>query len=59
MPKIEEKLKRCLEEGQKGGARHKGLRKIDPDKELALAHLSKAMHNFSAVTFFYKNGFSV
>lgn len=58
MLKIEEKLRKCIEEGQKGGTRHKGLRKINPNKELASAHLNKAMHNFNAITFFYKNGFA-
>ena len=58
MHKAEEKLNKCLKEGEKAGARHKGLRKIKPSKELASDHLKKAMHNFSAMNFFYKNGFS-
>ena len=58
MPRINEKLNKCLKEGEKGGVRHKGLKKIKPVKELALEHLNKAIHNFKAVSFFYKNGFS-
>ncbi len=58
MPKLNEKLKKCLKEGEEGGERHKGLKKIDPDKGLALAHLDKAMHNLKAMSFFYKNDFS-
>lgn len=57
MPKIEEKIKRCVEEGKRG-ERHKGLRKINPNKQLALEHLNKAIHNFAAMNNFYKNGFS-
>ena len=58
MPKLNEKLNKCLKEGEKGGIRHKGLKKIDPDKDLALNHLKKARHNFTAITEFAKIGFS-
>ncbi|MBU0930316.1 MAG: HEPN domain-containing protein [Nanoarchaeota archaeon] len=57
MQKIEEKLKKCIEEGKRG-ERHKGLREINPDKQLALEYLNKAMHNLKAITFFYNGGFS-
>lgn len=58
MPKLNEKLKKCFKEGETGKPRYKGLRKINPNKELSLAHLNKAMHNFKAISFFQKNGFS-
>ena len=57
MPKLNEKLSKCLKEGEKEG-RHKGLKKIEPDKGLALDHLEKARHNFKAITTFVQVGFS-
>ena len=58
MRRLNEKLNKCLKEGEKGGIRHKGLKKIEPDIELALAHLEKARHNFKAITSFAQIGFS-
>lgn len=58
MLKLNKKLKKCLKEGGSGGERHKGLRKINPNKELSLNHLNKALHNFKAMNFFHKNSFS-
>ena len=57
MSKLDEKLKRCLKEGEHG-IKHKGLRKIKPNKEISINHLKKADHNYKAMIFFYKNGFS-
>ena len=53
-----EKLKKCLDEGKRGGERHQGLRNITPSKELADACLKKAEHNFEAITVFHNTGFS-
>ncbi len=53
-----DKLKKCLNEGQRGGERHQGLRNIKPSKELADAYLKKAEHNFEAITFFHNTGYS-
>ena len=58
MHKLDEKLKKCFREGEKIIERHRGLKKIKPDKELSLGHLNKAMHNFKAIEFFHKNGYS-
>ena len=58
MPKPSEKLGKCLKEGERGGHKHKGLRKTEPDEELKKDHLEKALHNYKAVTTFYKAGFS-
>lgn len=58
MSKLNERLKKCFKEGESGGRKHKGIRKITPNKELSLAHLNKALHNFEAITTFYKTGFS-
>ena len=53
-----EKIKRCLDEGNRGGERHQGVRNITPNKELADAYLKKAEHNFEAITTFHNTGFS-
>lgn len=58
MSKLNEKLSKCLKEGERRGIRHKGLKEIKPDNGLALAHLDKALHNFKAITSFAKIGFS-
>lgn len=52
-----DKLKDCLKEG-KIGERHKGLRVIEISEENISGHIKKAVHNFNAMEFFYKNGFS-
>ena len=54
---IQDKLKKCLKEGEKG-ERHKGLRKIEVSEEKIKGHLNKAIHNFKAMTSFQKTGFS-
>ena len=48
-----EKLKKCFDEGLHGGERHQGLRKIKIAKDAVNGHLSKAIHNFEAVTSFH------
>ncbi|MBI2671919.1 HEPN domain-containing protein [Candidatus Woesearchaeota archaeon] len=58
MPKLDEKLKKCFKEGEKEIERHKGLRKIKPNRKLSSDHLKKAMHNLKAIFFFNKNGYS-
>jgi len=40
-----DKLKKCLDEGRKGGERHKGLKRARADQQLAYQHLKKALHN--------------
>ena len=52
------KLKKCFDEGNKGGERHKGLLKIMPDLDKAQAYLTKALHNFNAITDFHDYGYS-
>ena len=54
---IKNKIKNCLKEGEKR-KRHKGLRKITIDKKIIDGHINKAIHNFKAMIFFQKNGFS-
>ena len=39
---IKKKIKRCLNEGEVGGERHKGLKKINIDKLRIKNHLNKA-----------------
>ena len=47
------KLKKCLDEGSKGGERHQGLRKTKPSKDVVQGHLAKSIHNFEAMTSFH------
>lgn len=54
---IKEKLKKCFNEGEIG-KRHKGLKKIEVSEDKVKDHLNKAAHNFKAIIFFSKNGFS-
>lgn len=52
------KLDKCFEEGEKGGERHKGLKKIEISEKKVKGHLNKAIHNFKAMISFQKMGFS-
>ena len=54
---IKDKLNNCFKEGEKS-ERHKGLRRIDISKEKTKGHLNKAIHNFKAMIYFQKTGFS-
>jgi uncharacterized protein (UPF0332 family) len=54
---IKDKLEKCFKEGEKK-ERHKGLKKIDVNKEKINNHLIKAEHNFKAMIYFKKGGFS-
>jgi len=51
------KFKWCLEKGKKGGRKHRGLRRIKPDKAEANNHIQKALHNLEAVEYNIKGGF--
>jgi len=48
------KAKKELENNKK----HRGLVKIDENKEKSKEHLHKAVHNLSAVSYFNQGGFS-
>ena len=50
---VNEKLKRCLDEGSRGGERHQGLRRIKPVAGGVQGHLEKAAHNLEAMTIFH------
>jgi len=52
-----DKLKNCFKEGEKR-ERHKGLRKIDVSMESVKGYVKKAIHNFNAMDFFHKSGYS-
>ena len=56
--KIDEKLRKCFDEGKKGSERHKGLVKVSIDIEKSEAYLAKALHNFNAITDFHNLGYS-
>lgn len=55
---LQDKLKKCFDEGRRGGERHQGLRKITSRAENAKAHLAKALHNFKAMERFHDFGYS-
>ncbi|MDD4877929.1 MAG: HEPN domain-containing protein [Candidatus Nanoarchaeia archaeon] len=55
---MQDKLKKCFDEGKKGGERHKGLRKVTLNDKDAKSHIIKALHNFSAITAFHNMGYS-
>lgn len=50
---VNEKLKKCFEEGKRNHERHQGLRKMTPNAEAVQGHLAKAIHNFEAMTSFH------
>jgi len=53
----QDKLDKCFEEGKRSCERHKGLRVIKNNSVLAQDYLTKAIHNFHAITDFYKLGY--
>ena len=53
-----DKIKDCLKEGENQGERHKGIRMIGISEEIVSGHIKKAIHNFNAMDFFHKSGFS-
>jgi len=59
MSQSKDKVKWCLKKAEKEIAeskKHRGLVKINPNKTLAIEHISKAEHNLEA-TFFLKKDF--
>ncbi len=54
---IQNKIKECVKEGEKG-ERHKGLKKVNPSRELIYGHIKKAIHNFNAIDLFAKFNYS-
>lgn len=55
---LNEKLSKCFNEGEKGGERHKGLKKIKVSEDKVMGHLNKAIRNFHAISDFKKIGYS-
>lgn len=55
---MQAKVKKCLDEGKKGGERHQGLRKIRHSPEKIQEHIKKAIHNLEATQDFYNLGYS-
>lgn len=49
----DKKFKKCFDEGKRGGGRHQGLRIIKPNADAVQGHLTKAVHNFEAMTSFH------
>lgn len=57
----ENKLDWCLKKAKREiemGKKHRGLIKIEPDIKKANEHILKAEHNFDAVSYFDRGGFS-
>lgn len=55
---IQNKLKKCFKEGEIGGERHQGLRKVEINKNKINNHIIKAEHNIKSMIYFKKGGFS-
>ena len=53
-----DKLNECFKEGERGGGRHKGLKKIELNEGLIEEHLKKAGHNLNAVAEFKNINYS-
>jgi uncharacterized protein (UPF0332 family) len=61
MSQVTKKVDWCLRKAEKELAeegKHRGLVKINPNKELAGKHLAKAQHNLEAAYHFTKTGYS-
>lgn len=54
---VNDKINKCIKEGEKGTQRHKGIRKISPDQNRTTEHIKKAIHNMEAMLFFKEHGF--
>lgn len=57
MDNTERKFHWCLEKGNIGGRKHRGLRRIKPDIQEAEKHIQKALHNLKAVDYNIKGDF--
>lgn len=57
MLQLEKQISWCLKKGNER-KKHKGIKFIKPDVDLANEHLKKAEHNFKAMLSFQKTGFS-
>ena len=55
---VNNKLKKCLNEGKHGDERHQGLRRIKPNADVVQGHLTKSVHNFEAMTSFHDMQYS-
>lgn len=55
---LKDKLDKCFKEGEKGGERHKGLKKTELKEYMVDEHLKKAKHNLNAITEFKRMGYS-
>ncbi len=61
MPHADNKVDWCLKKAEKElkeTGKHRGIVRIRPDKELALAHIKKAEHTLKAITDFSRIGYS-
>ena len=56
LKKAEKEIEECKKHKRK--IRHRGIRKIEPNKKLAIAHIEKARHNLEVLKLLRKEGFS-
>ncbi|MBI4139508.1 HEPN domain-containing protein [Candidatus Woesearchaeota archaeon] len=52
----ENKIQWCLRKAEKEGRKHRGLRKISSNKEIAEEHITKAEHNFNVMFLLIRQG---
>ncbi len=57
MSRIENKLDWCLKKAEKEGTKHRGLKKIKPDKDQAALHLLKAQRDFKVMEYLTDGNF--
>ena len=58
MGHLENKIEWCLNKARKEGKKHRGLKEVVADKIKADNHIKKAEHNFKAMLYLIKGGFS-
>jgi len=58
MPRIENKVKWCVNKAKKEGSKHRGLKEVEPDDGKARKHMDKANHNLKAAIYLVKGNFS-
>ncbi len=58
MTQAENKITWCLNKAEKEGEKHKGLRRVTPDKNKVQAHLSKARRNLLLIDHLLRIGYA-
>ena len=58
MAHLENKIEWCLNKAKKEGAKHRGIKEVEPDIKKANKHIEKANHNLKAMIYLIKGNFS-